>query len=177
MAWQDPFTFYQIMAWPPLFFYIASYQIIEPRKTIMLWIPAGLFMAVHFYGMGSIPALCIVLGAIVRDCVAVFGSRKTLLVTTLIYVTYAWTVILLFATNTQDYLIGIGTLFLSLSTFFRDDFWRHRLFSACNQTMWLFAFILMGSYGGIAQNIFIITSNMIGMIRHKNKIKSDPPIM
>ena len=166
MDWQNPFTFYQLMAWPPLFLYIASYQVLAPRKTIMLWIPASLFMAVHFYGMGATPALCIVLGSIIRDGVAIFGSRRALLITTLLYVVYAWGAIILFADNIQGYLMGIGTIFLSLATFFRDHFWRHRSFSMCNQGMWLLAFILMGSYGGIAQNILIIASNIIGMIRH-----------
>lgn len=177
MDWQNPLTFYQLMAWPPFLLYVISYQIFEPRKTIMLWIPASLFMAVHFYGLGAIPALCIVLGAIFRDCAAVYGSRRVLLVTTIIYLAYAWAVIFLLGVNIQDYLIGIGTLFLSFSTFFRDYYRQHRLLSMCNQIMWLVAFILMGSYGGIAQNIFILSSNIIGIIRHSRNCKNSSQSM
>lgn len=129
-------------------------------------------MAVHFYGIGATPASCIVLGAIIRDIAAVFWSRKTLITITLFYVAYVWSLILLLGVDIQDYLIGIGAIFLSLATFFRDHFWRHRLCALCNQSMWLVAFILMGSYGGIAQNIFIVFSNIIGIIRYSNRLNS-----
>ena len=171
MDWQNPFTFYQLMAWPPFFLYIASYQVLTPRRTIMLWVPASLFMAVHFYGIGSITALFIVLGSIIRDYIAIFGSRKTLLITTISYVIYAWGIIILFADSTHDYLIGVGTIFLSLATIFREHFWQHRFFSMCNQGIWFIAFVLMGSYGGIAQNIAIMTSNIIGMVRYSKSNK------
>lgn len=163
--WRDPFSFFQLIAWPAFFLYLMSYQLLDPRKTIRLWIPANIFMAVHFYGMGSIPALCIALGAMVRDSVAVYGSKKTLSYTLVAYVIYAWVAVLLSADAVQDYLVAVGTTFLSLATFNRDFFWRHRLFSACHQVMWFSAFVLMGSYAGVTQLAFLMTSNMVGMLR------------
>jgi len=133
--WPDPFSFYQLIAWPAFFLYLASYQMLKPRQTIGFWIPANLFMVVHFYGMGSIPALCIALGAILRDAVAVFGTRRVMMVTVIIYVIYAWTAVALSANSLQDYLVAVGTTFLSLATLFRDSFWWHRSLSVCHQVM------------------------------------------
>jgi len=163
--WQDPLSFYQIVAWPAFFLYLASYQMLDPRRTILLWLPANIFMSIHFYGMDSIPALCIALGAMVRDSVAVFGSERLLLMTIKSYMVYAWVAVIFFAKAPQDYLVAVGTTFLSIATFYRNVFWYHRLLSLCHQTMWLTAFLLMGSYAGIAQLVFLMTSNLVGMVR------------
>lgn len=174
--WQDPFSFYQLMAWPALILFVASYQMHNPRKTILLWIPASLFMAVHFYGIGAIPALCIALGSTIRDSVSVYGPKKLLSYTIIAYVLYAWSATALSAHTALDYLPAIGTTFISMASLNRDCFWRHRMFAFGHQISWLTAFTFMGSYAGIAQILFVMQSNVIGIIRKVIKEKNpDPP--
>ncbi len=139
----------------------------DPKRTILFSIPAGVFMGIHFYGLGSLVAMAIAFGAIARDCAAVWGSKRLLGATSLLYMAYVWIMAALMAASMQDYLVAIGTTFLTAATFNRDYFWRYRLLALGHQSLWLVAFLLMGSYAGTVQIAFIMGSNLLGMARFR----------
>lgn len=167
----DPFSFYQLIGWIPFFLFVISYQILDPRKTIFLWIPAGFLMGIHFYGIGAFVAMGIAWIAMLRDLAAVYGSKLVLRGAVISYLCFAWILFLSIGEAIDDLLVTIGTTFLTFSSFSRDYFWRHRLFAMLHQSFWMAGFVFMGSYAGFATVAFTFGSNIIGIIRYKRRVQ------
>lgn len=163
----DPFTFYQLIGWVPFFIFLVSFQILDPKKTIFLWMIGGSFYALHYYGLNAFIPMWISIGGIARDFVAVYGSKRQLNFAVIIYIVFAWSLCLLYGTEVHDYLVALGTTCLTFSSFNRDHFWRQRVFALGHQGSWFLAFISMGSYAGLAMIICSFFSNIIGMARYK----------
>ena len=66
----------------------------------------------------------------------------------------------------KDLFAAIGTVFFSLSVWFKHDFLIHRAFAFAHQLSWTFAFILLGSYGGLALILVMFCSNIVGTTRY-----------
>ncbi|MEM7617868.1 MAG: YgjV family protein, partial [Pseudomonadota bacterium] len=75
-AYENPFSFYQLVAWIGVVLYVLSFQVFDTRKTLAMWIPANLSFALHFYGLESLPAMFVALGSAVRETSAVFLQKK-----------------------------------------------------------------------------------------------------
>jgi len=74
----------------------------------------------------------------------------------------------------------VGTCFFSLSFLMKHNFLAHRLFALGHQVSWLIAFIILGSFGGLALIAFMLISNSIGTGRYllgkRNGSKSDEAV-
>lgn len=169
-AFPDPFSFYQLMGWIAVGFYVASFQCLNPRRTILMCIPGNVAMSVHYIGMNSFTACALALGAIVRDSVGAFGSKRYLHMTIALYVVFIWLCCTFLATHLHDYLLTVGTTFTCMAALSRDNFWRYRFFSAVQQVFLFSGFLLMGSYPGMTMILLVMGSNITGIIR---KVRQD----
>lgn len=156
----------QIPAWIAAVIYIASFQQQSSNKTIWLWIPADILMAVHFYFMSAPLLLMTAIGGTIRSLIALKCPRKTLLIYLLAYLAVIIPVFLFFGEGLQDYMVLIGTSFFCASVFAKEKFLWHRAFAFGHQLCWIIAFYLLGSYGGFALIIFMFISNITGTGRY-----------
>jgi hypothetical protein len=168
---QNPFSFYQLMGWIAVCFYVASFQALDPKKTILLWIPANSIMAVHYFGMGSYTACALAAGAILRDLGCGFAPKKYLNGIVGVYTVYIWAMLYVFYTGFYDVLITLGTTFTGLAALNRDHFWRQRCFAFTQQIILFGGFFLLGSLPAMAFVTFTFSSNVIGVTRKLNKDK------
>ena len=159
------FSFYQIMGWIAVCFYVASFQCLDPKKTILLWIPANSIMSIHYFGLGSETACALAVGAIFRDLVAVYGSKKYVKIAIFAFTVYIWTAAFFLGSHTHDYLITLGTMFTGVSALYRDHFWKQRFFSFLQQIILFSGFYLLGSYPAMAFVTLTFSSNIIGIVR------------
>lgn len=159
------FSFYQIMGWIAVCFYVASFQALDPKKTILLWIPANAIMSVHYFGLGSYTACSLAIGAIFRDVAAVYAPKKYVRVAIAVFTIYIWVMAFFLSSHIHDYLITLGTTFTGLAALYRDHFWKQRLCSFTQQIILFSGFFLLGSYPGMAFVTLTFSSNLIGVIR------------
>lgn len=165
MSLPDMFSFYQIMEWIAVCFYVASFQALDPKKTIRLWIPANAIMSVHYFGLGSYTACSLAIGAILRDTAAVYAPKKYVPIAIALFTIYIWVMAFFLSSHIHDYLITLGTTFTGLAALYRDHFWKQRLFSFTQQIILFSGFFLLGSYPGMAFVSLTFTSNAVGSIR------------
>ncbi len=166
----DKVTFYDVMGWVAVCFYVSSFQCLYPKKTVLFWIPANSFMAVHYYGLNSYTACALALGAIFRDIGAVFGSKKVAIGSVVIFTIYIWIMACVLSTHLHDYLITLGTTFTGFAVLSRDYFWRQRFFSLIQQVILFLGFYLLGSLPAMTFICMTFLSNIIGMARKLRKI-------
>ena len=169
MEWIDSvfhyLSFYQIMGWIAVCFYVASFQSLNPKNTILLWIPANSIMAVHYFGLGSQTACALALGAIFRDLAAVYAPKKWVPLAILVFTIYIWFMAWFLGNHLYDFLITLGTTFTGLASMYRDHFWKQRAFAFIQQIILFSGFYLLGSYPAMAFVMLTLGSNAIGVIR------------
>lgn len=162
----------QIPAWIAAVIYIVSYQRQSADKTILLWAPADFLMVVHFFYMGALFYLATAIGGIIRSLVAVYGSKKTLGYYLAFYLVVILSLFPFLMDGIKDYFAMVGTMCFCLSVWFKENYLLHRAFAFGHQANWIFAFFLLGSFGGLALIIFMFVSNVIGTGRYLLNKKS-----
>ena len=163
----------QLLAWASTVLYIISFQKQSSDKTIMLWAPADFLIAIHFYFMNAPLLMLIGLGAMVRSFVAIKYSQKTLGVFLVCYLIAIFIALFLLDTGLKDYMAVGATSCFCMSVFLKKSFVWHRTFAFANQACWTTAFILLGSWGGLAWGGAMFMSNLIGTMRYLRDQKSN----
>ena len=168
----DIFSPVQLLAWIAAVIFIASFQKQSADKTIRYWIPADVFMVLHFFFLQAPFFIMIAGGSIVRSIIAIKCSYKILISYIAVYLLLLAASLLIFDFGLREYIAFIGTLFFSASILSKEKFFLHRGFLFGHQITWIIAFSLLGSYGGIALISFMLISNIIGTGRYFFNSKS-----
>ncbi|MCB1783623.1 MAG: YgjV family protein [Alphaproteobacteria bacterium] len=158
-------SFEQVLGWGGAFLFIISFQLLNPRQTILLWVPGSILFAAHFYLLGSFIAMVTALLAVVRDLSACFLQKRPFHIILFLCLIMVWMVTFLMAEGWTDFLPALGNTFLSFASLNRDLFMRQRLFSAGHQVIWLVFGVFIGSYPLIFQCSFLLLSNVVGVFR------------
>jgi len=98
--------------------------------------------------------------------VAIKTSKKFLSFYLIFYTILILIIAPFLGSELKDLFAAIGTVFFSLSVWFKHDFLIHRAFAFAHQLSWTFAFILLGSYGGLALILVMFCSNIVGTTRY-----------
>lgn len=169
----NPFEWYQLFGWIAAILSITSYQLLNPRHTLSVKVFSALFFAVHYFGLSAIIAVIVCCASVLRDIATIFLS-KTLLDRILIaYIAVFWIIVFVWGNSPDDYLIAVATTLATISNYYRDYFWRFRLFIFAHHILWIIAAMIMTSYPGLVVVFLNLLSNLIGMARYKMKdIKS-----
>ena len=156
----------QLLAWVAGTLYFISYQKQSGNKTIFLWAPADFLFLLHYYFMNAPFFMIIAMGSTVRSVIALKFSRKILGMYLVFYVLGALILLAFMGEGVKDYCAMGGTIAFSFSVWMKDKFIIHRLFAFVHQILWIIAFALLGSYGGLALTFLIFISNLIGTGRY-----------
>ncbi len=156
----------QIPAWIATLIYIVSYQRQTANKTILLWAPADVLMAIHFIFMDAFFYLVTSVGGVIRSLVAVYAPKKVLGYYLALYMVVLLSLFPFLMDGIKDYFAVVGTTCFCLSVWFKEKYIMHRIFAFAHQFSWIIAFALLGSYGGLALVSFMLLSNVIGTGRY-----------
>ena len=156
----------QVLAWGAALLLVISYQKQTANKTIFWWIPADVLMLAHFYFMGAPFFMLLAGGGLLRSIIALKFSHRTLLIYLAFYMFLLGVALLFIGDDFKDYIAFLGTSFFSLSVIFKQKFIWHRMFAFAHQACWIAAFIMLGSFGGLALISFMFISNAIGTTRY-----------
>lgn len=149
-------------------FYIASFQILSPRKTILAQAASQPFFMLHFWGLGF-PFLAVLgLMAGMRDTVSALLDNprlhKIIMIVNLVIV-YVFAFFL--AKTTGDVMGLVGATASSISQFFRGRFYAYRGLMLVHNSFWLATYIYAGSIPGGIMMVGITASNIIGVVRYR----------
>lgn len=165
-AFSDPLSIWQLIGWAAVPIYIFSYQVLNPRRTILVQLPADILYLVHFWGLGAVLPMMISLASLPRNLAAVYGTKRQLHIVLALFVVYIWLCTAFLAEDWMDLAPAIGSSFLAGAVFFRDRFWPYRLCMAGFQIFWFSFFMIIGSYPGVFLISLTFSSNVIGMGRY-----------
>lgn len=165
----NPFSFYQLIGWIGLFFFVVSFQFKKTRHTILFYIPADICYAIQFYGLNSYSSMIIAISAIFRSIAGVWFSKRIMTFVVILHAFIAWCALLLFMNTPIEAFGAIGATFMSVSIWFRDKYYLCRGFAAGHQISWLILYTAIGSYSGVTMMTMTLLSNIIGIMRHSDK--------
>ncbi len=163
----NPTSFYQLMGWIALFFFVLSYQFKSPRHTTALYVPADICYAIHYFGLDSYSSMMITLGAMCRNICGAWGSDRLMKVVIIFYVIFAWCMILFLGETIYEIGAALGTTFMSVAIWFRDRFYVYRLLAIGHQISWMILFVSLGSYSGVLMICITFVSNIVGIMRYR----------
>lgn len=170
----------QLLAWVAAIIYIISYQKQSADKTIKWWIPADILMVIHMFFMGAPLFILISIGGTLRSIISLQFSRKILKIYLAIYMLAVVCAFPFLGEGLRDIMGVIGTGFFSLSVLMKHNFIVHRLFALGHQLSWIGALSILGSFGGLALILFMLTSNVIGtgryLLKKRNETKTEETI-
>lgn len=129
-------------------------------------------MALHFYFMNAPLFMLTALGGTIRSLMAIYAPRKALGIYLVLYILALIAVFPFIGDGLKDYIAVAGTTFFCFSVWFKENFLAHRFFAFMHQISWIIAFILLGSYGGLALISVMFFSNIIGTGRYILKQRS-----
>lgn len=146
----------------------------------MLWIPANITFAVHFFGMQNFTAMWVAIGSAFRETIAVFFSKTLLNIFLVFLVIAVWSIAFILSNNIFDYLPAIATTFVCTAVYFKNNFYLYRFWMIGHNIAWFIFYVTIGSYAGTVQITLFLFSNIIGMSRYflnnRNASQSDKTI-
>lgn len=160
-------VFVQALGFLGLGLFAFSFQVLSPRKTILVQSPANVLIGLHFLGLG-VPFLAfIAFIASGRDlCFAFCSERsKSYFLAGYFVVLYggAWFLV----GGVFDVCGLIGSTLISAAQFFRHRFYVYRFLSMGHQGFWLIAYFMVFSISGILFMSAILLSNIVGLARYR----------
>ena len=172
MDFTDNMLIAQIVGYIGLFFGIASYQLKQGKHIIGSQVLMATLWVMHYYFMGAYEGAIIGTIAIVRCAIGYFIKEKHLIhlaISTSIasVVLGVWT-----AASWLSATATMGSIFNNFSVVAREKTFTLRILQVLGEGMWLIYCSLILSWPCIFFGTFLITSNIIGAIRHeKDSIK------
>lgn len=146
--------------------YIASFQILSPRKTILVQAVSQPFHMAHFIGLGAWFLAVLGLMAALRDLVSALVDDKRLhRLCMLLYFVAIYGAGYFMVQATGDYMGLVGSTSSTISQFFRERFYAYRGLMLLHNIMWLGAYVYAGSIPGAVVMLGITASNVFGIIR------------
>ena len=123
-------------------------------------------MFAHFFFMGAPLFMVTALGGTIRSLMAIYAPRKALGAYLILYTILVIALAPVLGEGIKDVFAVIGTTCFCLSVWYKQNFLIHRAFAFGHQICWIVAFILLGSYGGLALISIMFLSNVIGTGRY-----------
>ncbi len=167
-AFDNPFSIWQIIGWVSVACFVFSYQILEPRKTLLMVGISALVLLPHLYGINApLTTLVVILFGALRNFVAAFSkNEKWVKIVVVFNLFLVWMISFYIAQDVIDYLPPIASSFMSIASLFRDRFYTYRFFSIACQVTWVAVYLVIGSYAGLTLTLMSGTSNVIGVGRY-----------
>jgi hypothetical protein len=145
----------QVIGYAALLLVLVGYQFYSPRTAIFVHVFSQLVYSLHFYLLGSPVAAVQLIGAGIRDAVAVRAALRWVYVASGVYVLFAWGNALWQGSALIDFIPAVATLFATVTLLFRDRPLQFRLVSLFALCVWLIFYILTGSVAGMLQALLI----------------------
>lgn len=149
--------------------YTISFQLLNPRHTILMQSPAGILNGLHFFWLGSPMAAFIALSASVRDFSNGLGSDRTKQIVTVLFLLAIYSGAFFLARGWYEYCAVVGSTMMTLAQYVRDNFYRYRFMCFGHQIMWISVFTVIQSIPGFIFMVSILISNIIGIVRYMRK--------
>ena len=150
-------------------FFIFSFQIKDPRKSQLLFIPGNIAYGIQYILLGSLAGGIILFSSAVRDGAGAYASPHLLKFFVILHLAIATLTLGFLGNSWAEGLILLSAILSSVAALYRDDFMRFRSFILGRQLAILTFNLWIGSIAGAIHLSFTLASNMIGLYRYKYK--------
>lgn len=149
---------------------IYSFQRKHTRQIFFTHIFSGTFWALHFFTLGAFAGAAINTCNILKATAFVYLDKRHFKKFICIYIPILWGLFLVFVYNQAiDLLPLISSTIGTMIIFVRDNRYIVARLSCLCALLWLVYGAMSGSIPSVLTEIFILSSVLIGMIRHEDK--------
>lgn len=163
----DWVLFGQILGFGGLIGNILCYQIKTGRGIILAKIPTNLFWIMHYVFLANPVAAMMPAIGVFRNIIGLHVSDRYLPHLMISSIAAVWGGLFLFGDGGLVILPAIATSLFSTTILFRDNSLYMRSVSFICCFMWLIFAASIGSYAGVISDIIVMTSILIGALRHE----------
>ncbi len=149
---------------------IFSFQRKEPRQIFFTQIFSSLLWSIHFFFLGATAGALINLTNMTRKTALVYINDKYTKIFAALLLCFVWTLFFTFVYSKTTDLLPLAANTIGISFFFvRKNRYITARISIIGALLWLSYGFIEQSYPSIITEIFIISSIIIGMVRHEEK--------
>lgn len=155
------FVVSQILIAIAICFDIISFQLRDRRYILLCLVCAGLLISAHFYFLGNLTAMWLLLISVSRYFTSIFTTSRWL---AFFFIAVASVSTFLTYNGFQSLISLTGASFQTLAAFHKKD-QQMRQLMIVGVSFWLIHNILAESPGAVIMEVIFLTSNLIGYYR------------
>lgn len=152
--------------------FVVSFQMKDPRKSQLLFVPGNIAYGLQYIFLGSLAGGIILFSAAIRDGAGVYASSRLLKFFVVLHLVIAVLTLVLLGKSWAEWLILLSAILSGLAALYRDNFLRFRLFILGRQFSILAFNLWIGAIVAVGHVLFTLTSNLIGLYRYQYKGKT-----
>jgi len=155
-----------IFGYLALFIYIFALQAQTVKRTALYSTPMDFFYALHFLMLGAVSGMYVAFMGSVRDLFVAYGSKRTLYLFIVVYISIIWCATFIVAKTGVDYIPVVASTSATIGMLFRQNFVLSRAMVYVSQILWISFFWQIMSVPGAVGASVVIISNTVALRRY-----------